>query len=297
MTPKERNAAFKLVRKAKLAELVELHRAAASDTQLLLARALEEIKAEIGRTTSDFQAWQLPQIRRSIERNLAEISEELARTASTGAGQAWQLGTAIVDEPLEAGGIRIAGLMPDIDTRQLLAMRTFLTDKIAGVTKNAAGAAADQIGLTMIGAQTPSQAIDAIAATLDSGRGRAITVLRTEMGRAFSVAAQERKVDAATVLPGMRKQWRRSGKVHSRQAHDLADGQIVEVDKPFLVNGVELMFPRDPSAPAAETINCGCVSLPYMEHWNVQQQGRRAFTDDELARSRVKRDLDTALAT
>ncbi|MEQ8585147.1 MAG: phage minor head protein [Thalassobaculaceae bacterium] len=297
MTPRERNAAFKLVRKAKLAELVKLHRAAASDTQMLMARALDEIKAELGRTTSEFQSWQLARIRKSIEGHLAEISEALARTATTGAGEAWKLGVGIVDDPLEAGGIRIAGLLPEVDTRQLLAMRTFLTDKIKGVTANAAGAAADQIGLTMIGAQTPSQAIDAIATTIDSGRGRAITVLRTEMGRAFSVAAQERKVDAATVLPGMRKQWRRSGKVQSRQAHDLADGQIVEVDKPFLVNGVELMFPRDPSAPASETVNCGCVSLPYMETWEVQQRGRQAFTDDELARSRSKRDLEGALTS
>ena len=77
---------------------------------------------------------------------------------------------------------------------------------------------------------------------------------------AFSVATQERQTQAAEILPGLKKQWRRSGKVHSRTAHDLADGQIVDVDKPFMVGGVPLMYPRDPKAPAKETINCGCVS-------------------------------------
>jgi hypothetical protein len=297
MTPRERNAAFKATRKAKLAELVTLHRAAAEEAQLLMSRALEEIVAELARTTSEFQAWQLPQIRASIERELRDVSDLLAKTASTGAGNAWDLGVGLIDEPLEAGGMRIAGLLPDIDTRQLLAMRSFMVDRMKDVTANAAGRAASQIGLVMIGTQTPSQAVDAIAATIESGRGRAVTILRTEMGRAFSVAAHERQQDAVAVLPGMRKQWRRSGKLHSRPGHDLADGQVVEVDKPFLVNGVEMMYPRDPSAPATETINCGCVSLPFMEHWEVRQRGRQPITETERANSRAKRELEDALAS
>ena len=70
---------------------------------------------------------------------------------------------------------------------------------------------------------------------------------------------------AAKVLPGLKKQWRRSGKLRSRIAHDAVDGQIRETGKPFSVGGASLMYPRDPAGPAAETINCGCQSLPWME--------------------------------
>ena len=83
----------------------------------------------------------------------------------------------------------------------------------------------------------------------------------------------------------------RSGKTFSRTAHDLADGQIVGVDEPFMVNGVPLMYPRDPAGPPAETINCGCVQLPIMEDWQVKHSGRQPFSGEEQAKNPIKRDL------
>ncbi len=85
------------------------------------------------------------------------------------------------------------------------------------------------------------------------------------------------------MLPGLQKQWRRSGKIHSRTSHDRADGQVRPVDKPFDVAGVQLRFPRDPLGPAKETINCGCTSLPFMATWEVTTPGRQPFTPAELA--------------
>ena len=107
--------------------------------------------------------------------------------------------------------------------------------------------------------------------------------------RAIAAATQARQEQAAKALPGLKKQWRPSGKIHSRPAHDAADGQVRAVDEPFLVNGVPLLYPRDPAAPAAETVNCGCASLPMMESWEVQVPGRRPFTAEELAASPAKR--------
>jgi hypothetical protein len=81
-------------------------------------------------------------------------------------------------------------------------------------------------------------------------------------------------------VPGLQKQWRRSGKLKPRLEHDLIDGQVRDVDKPFTVTPfgqapVQLMFPRDPKAPAKQTINCGCDSLPYMASWTVKTPGRQ----------------------
>ena len=90
----------------------------------------------------------------------------------------------------------------------------------------------------------------------------------------------------------MKKQWRRSGKAHSRLEHDTIDGQIREVDKPFtLGNGIELMHPRDPKAPAKETINCGCDSLPFMEEWEVKTPGKKPFSAEEIALNPMKAEL------
>ena len=87
----------------------------------------------------------------------------------------------------------------------------------------------------------------------------------------------------------MKKQWRRSGKIHSRLTHDLADGQVVDADKPFIVGGVKMMYPRDPTAPVSETINCGCVCLPYMDDWEVEHPADVPFTVEELNKSSEKR--------
>ena len=162
----------------------------------------------------------------------------------------------------------------------------------AGYSRTKARGIAGGLGLVTIGAQSPGDAIGTIADLVEGGRTRAITIVRTEVGRAFSVAADERMTQAAEILPGLKKQWRRSGKIHSRLHHDSIDGQIRDVDKPFtLGNGVQIMFPRDPAAPVGETINCGCESQPYMESWDVKNPGRVPFTDRELQLSQTKRDL------
>ncbi len=116
----------------------------------------------------------------------------------------------------------------------------------------------------------------------------------TELGRAYSVAGQERFDQAGEVLPGLKKQWRRSGKRFSRPAHDVADGEVVGVDETFAVGGEALRFPRDPAASAKNTVNCGCASLPFMESWEVRHPGPKPFTPDELARDPAKRDLAPA---
>ena len=172
------------------------------------------------------------------------------------------------------------------------AMRAFMTDRISDVGAQAVNKINTQLGLTMIGSQPLADAVTAIDAILGGeSRDRAITITRTELSRAYAVAGQERAAQAATVVPGLQKQWRRSGKVHSRINHDLADGQVVDVDQPFVLWGksgkIEMMFPHDPTAPAAEVINCGCTAIPFKSDWEVKTPGRRRFTDDMLDHTEV----------
>lgn len=43
-----------------------------------------------------------------------------------------------------------------------------------------------------------------------------------------------------------------------RDAHARADGQEAQLDRPFVVDGEELMYPGDPNGSASNTINCRC---------------------------------------
>lgn len=225
------------------------------------------------------------------------------------AAASWNKGVELVDTPLAEGpgdgvpGIQLDGMVPRLDRGQLLAMQHFLTAKMRDVSTAVANRVNQELGLVMTGINTPSQAATSIQGILGGvARKRALTIVRTELGRAFSTATQGRMEQAKKAgVGGLKKQWRRSGKIHSRRTHDLADGQIREVDEPFLVGGEKIMYPRDPKASPKNTVSCGCTQLPYMDHWQVTHKGEKPFTPDELAGSRAKRDIqqirDSRLAT
>jgi hypothetical protein len=295
MNDRERNKAFRRERARQLKRLIAAEKATAARVLTILRQTAREVGAELAGQPSDYAAWHLSQVQRSVRQASADLGQALGRTAGEGAAEAWGIGGDIIDKPIAAGGVNIGAMIPDIDVRPLMAIRKFMTGRMRDVSVKIARKIDTEIGLVMTGVRTPGEAVSKVSDLVEGGRGRALTIVRTEMGRSFSVAGQERMEQAGEHLPGLQKQWRRSGKIHSRVAHDVADGQIVDTKKPFAVGGVSLMYPRDPDAPAAATVNCGCVSLPHMAHWEVKQPGRQAFSDREVFRNPAKRDLARAL--
>jgi hypothetical protein len=303
MAESQQNKKFKAARKEIIQVRTQILRATADELTQLLQDAQARIAALLAAQPSDYQRWYLPQLQAQIEAALNQFAAGASTSLGSAAGTAWTTGQALVDEPIAAGGIRIAAQIPAINTAQLAAMRTFMTDRMRAVSIETAAKINGQLGLVMIGGQSPGDAIGNIQALLEgSPRRRAITVVRTEIGRAFATATQERMAQAVEVLPGLGKQWRRSGKIHSRRKHDLTDGQIRPVDKPFILGtgnvvdeeasaGIRIMYPHDPAAPASETINCGCVSLPHMAHWEMATPGKRPFTQQEIDLNPLKQEI------
>lgn len=95
-------------------------------------------------------------------------------------------------------------------------------------------------------------------------KSRAMTVARTEtigatnagVFRAAEIDAQQR----GDVAPF--KQWIATDDTRTRPTHDKADKQRTLLREPFVVGGARLLFPGDPTGPAAEVINCRCTLLP-----------------------------------
>lgn len=269
-TDAERNKRFRAERRRADRVRTRIQRDTFAEIQRLLKEADERLRVILAGAPSEFQSFLLPQLQQSIRQAMQDIGERASQEVSGRAGEAWQAGIELVDAPLDAGGIRISGVVPTVDTRQLVAMRSFMTDRIRDVTLQVANRINSDLGLVAIGAQTPSEAIGNIARYLGAARGRAVTIVRTELGRAYATATQERLMQASTRLPGMKKQWGSSGRRENRPLHQAIIGQVVEVDEPFILpNGVKLMYPRDPKAPASETINCGHALLPFMDHWET----------------------------
>ena len=207
-TDAERNRAFRKERAKRSRALPRIQRETDAEIGRLLRRTERDLRAQLAGDASDFTRFLNPQLRRSVRSTLETLGAQAGETLSGGAGQAWDAGVALVDEPINAGlaletpGVRIAADLASVDVRQLRAMRTFLTDKMAGVSVQAVNRVNTQLGLVATGVQTPGDAVGQVARILKSTRGRAVTIVRTELGRAYSTAAQERQAIAQRAPAG-----------------------------------------------------------------------------------------------
>lgn len=260
------------------------------DVVALLKVAQQQITERLAAQPSEYERWQLPQLLIQIEAILQGATTSGAAKVDQALRSAWQQGEDFVDKPLAAGGHNVELRLPQLDTRVLTALRSFTTGRIKDIGAQALASINQTLGLVTLGAVTPFDAMKKVQATLgDTGARRATTIVRTELGRAFAVASEQRMEQAAELVLGLQKQWRRSGKVHSRSNHDAIDGQLVDAGKPFRLLGadggiVKMMHPHDPKAPIEEVINCGCIALPRVPGLAPAIPAAKPYTDEEIKR-------------
>jgi SPP1 gp7 family putative phage head morphogenesis protein len=103
---------------------------------------------------------------------------------------------------------------------------------------------------------------------IDEIGGRAMTIARTETLTAVSLGQASAMKDAAKLVPKLVKMWISANDDRVRDSHEMLHGDIVAHDKDF-ANG--LQFPRDPSGPPEEVINCRCtwIMLPKDQMQNI----------------------------
>ncbi len=294
-TPEQK--AFQAELKRRLLELASTLLATDQDVVKLLQGAKARITEQLAAQPSDFALWRLQQLLPHIQTVLAGATDSGAARVDLGLRTVWQQGEDFIDKPLAAAGVNVETQLPLLDTTVLAKLREFTTGRIRDIGTVALQKINHSLGLVTIGAKTPFEAIRAVQAALgDEARSRATTIVRTELGRAFALASQQRLEQAAEKVPGLQKQWRRSGKIHSRWNHDAIDGQVVDVGKPFVLpshsDPIHMMHPHDPKAPVAEVISCGCKSLPYNKAWAVATPGAKPFSKLELKLDKRKADLD-----
>jgi len=93
---------------------------------------------------------------------------------------------------------------------------------------------------------------------------RAETIARTEGTRAASLARKEATeqmtTDTGVESSRVSRVWYPTMDARTRDAHAAMEGQRVGMDEPFTDgDGNRLMYPGDPSAPAATTVGCRCI--------------------------------------
>lgn len=300
MTDAERHRRFNAERRRVGARMDRLASATLRKVLALLSQAQAKIRTAIAMQPLNSAA-----ATRQVAASLQQFRTEVAALWTEAAAQAWQLGVDLVDEPLAAAGVdlsaptrplreaSVGSNIKGVSERQLAAMQEFMVDRIADISVEARDAIKTQLGLAVAGAQSVSDTIANVDQILGgNARRRASTITNTELNRVFAAASYERMLESSKRVPGLKKQWRRSGKIHSRIEHDLIDGQVRPVAEPFQVGAEQLRYPRDPRGSAKNTINCGCKILPFMQHWQVAEKGPRPFTPEEIARNTLRAELN-----
>lgn len=260
--------------------------------------------ALLAQQPADWQQWQIADLQPQVQALVDGLEGNLAAAVDTGLQAAWAAGQVAVEAPLEAAGVYVRMYLPALNPSVLTALRSFTAGRIKDLAAQATAAVDQAIHLTVLGAQTPGQAIKQVQATLGGPEAaalqRARRIVNTSLGEAYAVAQQQRLEQSAELVPDLGKQWLRSGKIHSRWNHDAMDGVTVAVKEHFKVPTkgagafVKMLHPHDPKAPPAEVINCGCVARPWLKRWQLPN-GTGPFTDREKELNPMKKASDAWL--
>lgn len=143
------------------------------------------------------------------------------------------------------------------------------------------------------GKSIPRMANDLQSRMQNMNRTSAIRTARTAVTGAQNAGRLNTYRAAQDMGIKLKKQWLATLDNRTRHAHAMLDGQTVDVDKPFKVDGYELMYPGDSSAPGYLVYNCRCTQIAELDGEDTSSGGRRAI-DPETGESVLVEDMTYA---
>ena len=127
------------------------------------------------------------------------------------------------------------------------------------------------------GKSIPRIAKDLQTRMSEMNKSSAIRTARTAVTGAQNAGRMDSYVAAEKMGIKLRREWLAVIDNRTRHAHAMLDGQKAEMGKPFKVDGEEIMFPGDTSAPGYLVYNCRCSLGAVVDG-----------VDDSTAKRRVK---------
>jgi hypothetical protein len=261
---------------AKITELIKQSANLSLDARKKVLEMLDAVRKEIDArlalmNSSSFTAAQLTVLKGQIDKLFQRFQAQATQLIDGYEAQSFTLGSQTIAQPILTLGAQGFG---QISTSALSIAQGYTADLITGLSVDAAAKVNAAIQRAFLGGQQITDIIAQIGKAIGGEKGftglfdsigrRASTITLNEILRVQSIAAQARLEDAFTRHPDLQKQWRHLNLARvPRPGHIAADKQVVDVKKPFIVEGEALMYPRDPSGSAENTINCHCMMAPY----------------------------------
>ncbi len=140
------------------------------------------------------------------------------------------------------------------------------------------------------GKSIPKIANDLQRRMQDMNRTSAIRTARTAVTAAQNAGRLDTYRAAQDMGIKLQKRWLATLDGRTRHAHAMLDGQTVDIDKPFKIDGYEIMYPGDSSAPGYLVYNCRCTQIAEVDGEDTSGGGRRAI-DPKTGKSVLVKDM------
>lgn len=111
-------------------------------------------------------------------------------------------------------------------------------------------------------------------------RDSAIRTARTAVTGAQNAGRMDSYAAAEKMGIKLKREWVATLDNRTRHAHAMLDGQQADIDKPFKVDGYDIMFPGDTSAPGYLVYNCRCTTVAVVDGVDTSTAQRRARNAD-----------------
>ena len=270
------------------------------DGQEAVRQILTELRSQVvleiaTAPAGTFTGYHYQQMLQELNRQLATAETKIRVETSAGISDSWEAGRDMLPQMAQTGS-SITLSSYGISSHLVDQIRDFTWGKVSGITNDLQGKIRAELSLGVLGGKTPQEIAASIAGSLGDRPGvfgtvsyRAEVIVKTELGRTFSMASQASMENAAATLPELQKMWLHAGHPKSPRIYHLnLNGAIKPVEQPFLVGSISMMYPRDPKAPIGEIINCGCMHVPYMKAWGTQKQFEKSWSDAQKAANKPK---------
>ena len=122
----------------------------------------------------------------------------------------------------------------------------------------------------------------------------AIRTARTATTAAQNAGRMDSYHSAEEMGIKLKKEWLATLDGRTRHAHAMLDGQTAETDKPFHVDGYEIMYPGDTSAPGYLVYNCRCTLIAALSDAPKAPNPMRRARDPETGKSILISDMTYA---
>jgi hypothetical protein len=264
-----------------LREQGRLEEAAVREQLELLTSIRRGVQQELA-DAAGYRFFHLSSVLSAIDAEIARGRAEAQRLAAGRTRGAFQAGGEGIDRILStvvrAG--RPGRSLVDVSQQLVSAAIDVTSDQLRSVWSELGTRLKISVRRAALGVDDPFSAMQTVAQaikdpkTFGTAMNRAEVIIRTEVNRTFSMAGQKRMEQSNERLGGgLKKYWLDAHDARVRPTHEEAGKTYaiggttgpIPVTEAFVVGGEELMYPRDPSGSAEETINCRCVSVPYVE--------------------------------